>query len=173
MSEPTTHEFEHDGTAAEAGALLRSLGSDLERGEPLRFETDDGVVVVTPSDGVEVEVEIERAGDEVELEIELEWADDGTTVTGEDPDADDDTAGDGTDPDPDAESSLADLEDAPSKATFELFQDRAEEWRWRLRHDNGNIVADSGEGYDTVSGARNGLRSVRENAPGAPVERQD
>jgi len=31
--------------------------------------------------------------------------------------------------------------------TFELYQDRAGEYRWRLRHDNRNIIADSGEGY--------------------------
>jgi uncharacterized protein YegP (UPF0339 family) len=57
-----------------------------------------------------------------------------------------------------------------SKATFELFRDAAEEWRWRLRHDNGNIIADSGEGYVSKQGARNGLRSVKTNAPGAAVE---
>jgi glycerophosphoryl diester phosphodiesterase len=40
---------------------------------------------------------------------------------------------------------------------------------WRLVHDNGNIIADSGEGYATVQKARQGLRSVKENAPGADV----
>jgi len=163
MSEQTTHEFEHDGTAAEAGAMLRALGTDLERGEPLRFETEDGVVTVDPPAALELEVEIERAEGEVELELELEWDDEaGATVTTEGEVADD---GD--------EEPVTAVEDAPSKATFELFQDRAEEWRWRLRHDNGNIIADSGEGYGSITGARNGLRSVRENAPGAPAERQD
>ena len=159
MPEPTTHVFEHDGTAAEAGAMLRSLGTDLERGEPLRFETEDGVATVNPPAELELEVEIERVEDEVELEVELDWDDeaDATVTTGG---ADD-------------EEPLTTVEDAPSKATFELFQDRADEWRWRLRHDNGNIIADSGEGYGSISGARNGLRSVRENAPGAAVERED
>jgi len=32
-------------------------------------------------------------------------------------------------------------------ATFELYRDREGQYRWRLRHDNGNILADSGEGY--------------------------
>ncbi len=166
MSEPTTHELDHDGTAAEAGALLRSLGADLERGEPLRFETDDGVVTVDPPAELRLKVETERVDGEAELEVELGWEDaTGATVTTGDGPATDDADEAGT--------PLATVEDAPSKATFELFRDRADEWRWRLRHDNGNIIADSGEGYDSITGARNGLRSVRENAPGAPVERED
>lgn len=57
-----------------------------------------------------------------------------------------------------------------SKATFEVFRDRAGEWRWRLRHDNGNVIATSGQGYASRPGARNGLESVRRNAPGARIE---
>lgn len=30
---------------------------------------------------------------------------------------------------------------------FEYYEDKAGEWRWRLKHQNGNIVADSSEGY--------------------------
>jgi len=56
-----------------------------------------------------------------------------------------------------------------SDATFELYRDRAGQWRWRLRHDNGNIVADSGEGYANRADARNGIESVRRNAPDAEV----
>jgi uncharacterized protein YegP (UPF0339 family) len=56
-----------------------------------------------------------------------------------------------------------------SKATFELFEDSEGKHRWRLVHDNGNIIADSGEGYATAQKARQGLRSVKENAPGADV----
>ena len=57
----------------------------------------------------------------------------------------------------------------PSDATFELFEDREGEWRWRLRHDNGNVIADSGEGYTRKEKAIQGLRSVRRNAPDADV----
>jgi uncharacterized protein YegP (UPF0339 family) len=61
----------------------------------------------------------------------------------------------------------ADLpEEAPeppeSQATFEVFADAGEEYRWRLRHRNGNVLADSGEGYATASNARRALRGVRE-----------
>jgi uncharacterized protein YegP (UPF0339 family) len=42
----------------------------------------------------------------------------------------------------------------PRKSKFELYRDRKKEWRWRLVSSNGNIVADSSEGYrrrDTAS----------------------
>ena len=30
---------------------------------------------------------------------------------------------------------------------FEYYKDDNSEWRWRLRHTNGNILGDSSEGY--------------------------
>lgn len=54
---------------------------------------------------------------------------------------------------------------------FDLFKDKAEEWRWRLLAPNGEIIADSGEGYSSRAKARQGLTSVRRNAPHAPVDR--
>ena len=70
-----------------------------------------------------------------------------------------------------SEADVEPREDA--KATFELYEDRAGEWRWRLRHDNGNVIADSGEGYTTKANAKTGLRSVKRNAPAAPIEEVD
>lgn len=58
-------------------------------------------------------------------------------------------------------------------ATFEVYEDARGLWRWRLRHDNGNIIADSGEGYASRQGAENGIESVRSNAPDAPIEQVD
>ncbi len=55
-------------------------------------------------------------------------------------------------------------------ATFELYKDKAGEFRWRLIHENGNIIADSGEGYTTKANAINGMESVKENAAGAPMK---
>ena len=57
-----------------------------------------------------------------------------------------------------------------SNATFELYEDRADKWRWRLVHDNGNIIADSGQGYSSKRSAIQGIESVKANAPDAPVE---
>ncbi|MFB6108847.1 MAG: HVO_2922 family protein [Haloplanus sp.] len=56
-----------------------------------------------------------------------------------------------------------------SEATFEVFEDAAGEYRWHLRHDNGNIIADGGEGYATKQKAMQGIRSVKRNAPDAGV----
>jgi uncharacterized protein YegP (UPF0339 family) len=57
-----------------------------------------------------------------------------------------------------------------SKATFELYEDNEGKYRWRLRHDNGNIIADSGGGYASRQKAKQGIESVRNNAPEADVE---
>jgi len=57
-----------------------------------------------------------------------------------------------------------------SPAAFEIYEDAGEEWRWRLRHRNGNILADGGEGYNDRSAAREGIESVKRNAPGAELE---
>lgn len=56
-------------------------------------------------------------------------------------------------------------------ATFEVYADKGNQWRWRLRHSNGNIVADSAEGYSTEANCLNGIESVRSNAPTAPVKK--
>lgn len=62
----------------------------------------------------------------------------------------------------------ADVLDA-GPAAFEIYEDSAGEYRWRLRHRNGNIIADGGEGYSDRSGARDGIESVKRNAPNTEV----
>ena len=54
-------------------------------------------------------------------------------------------------------------------AKFELFADKAGQWRWRLRHTNGNIIADSGEGYASRQKCKQGIESVKQNAPDAEI----
>ncbi|GAA0288232.1 hypothetical protein GCM10009000_124260 [Halobacterium noricense] len=58
-------------------------------------------------------------------------------------------------------------------ATFEIYEDDIGQYRWRLVHTNGNIIADSGEGYASKQKARQGLNSVKENAPDADIEEVD
>ncbi len=58
----------------------------------------------------------------------------------------------------------------PSEPRFEVYEDNAGEWRWRLVAPNGEIIADSGEGYVTKQGARRGIDSVKRHAPAAAVE---
>jgi uncharacterized protein YegP (UPF0339 family) len=59
------------------------------------------------------------------------------------------------------------------QAAFELYEDSAGEYRWRLRHRNGNIVADSGEGYTSRSAAEDAINSVKRNAPNADEAERD
>jgi len=55
-------------------------------------------------------------------------------------------------------------EEHESQTTFELFEDKGGSYRWRLRHDNGNIVADSGEGYSRKRDAMQAIERVQEYA---------
>lgn len=56
-----------------------------------------------------------------------------------------------------------------AKATFEAYEDAEGKWRWRLVHENGNIIADSGEGYASRQKCEQRLQSVKANAPDASV----
>ncbi|MFA1610769.1 HVO_2922 family protein [Halobellus rubicundus] len=58
-------------------------------------------------------------------------------------------------------------------AKFELFEDRSGQYRWRLVHSNGNIIADSGEGYASKQKAKQGIESVKKNAPDAEVVEEE
>ena len=51
---------------------------------------------------------------------------------------------------------------------FEVYQDKAGEYRFRLKARNGEIIAVS-EGYKAKASCMNGIESVRKNAPDAPV----
>ena len=54
-------------------------------------------------------------------------------------------------------------------AKFVIYKDKTGEFRWRLTHTNGQVIADSGEGYTTKVNAMGGIKSVKENAPKATV----
>ena len=51
---------------------------------------------------------------------------------------------------------------------FEVYTDKAGEFRFRLKATNGQIIA-TGEGYKSKSGCMNGIESVKKNAPEADV----
>jgi len=141
MPEETIHESRRTRSRRAIASYLRRVASALGRGEPVPVDEEQSVTV-DPAAEPEFEVEIEREDDELSLELEMEW--------------------------PEAEGDLDTDADA-SKATFELYEDSAGEARWRLVHDNGNIIADSSEGYASKQKARQGLDSVKTNAPGAAV----
>jgi len=55
-------------------------------------------------------------------------------------------------------------------AKFEIYKDKSGEYRWKLVHTNGQVIANSGEGYKAKENAMNGIKSFKENAPAAAVD---
>lgn len=53
---------------------------------------------------------------------------------------------------------------------FHTYKDKADEWRWQLKAANGKVVADSGEGYSSLSDVRRAAQNVKENAGKAEVD---
>ncbi len=51
---------------------------------------------------------------------------------------------------------------------FEIYKDKAGEFRFRLKARNGEIIV-TGEGYASKDGCKNGIESIKKNAPEAKV----
>ena len=51
---------------------------------------------------------------------------------------------------------------------FEVYTDKAGEFRFRLKATNGQVIAVS-EGYKALAGCLNGIESVKKNAPDAAI----
>jgi len=144
MVEETIHESERKRSRRGIASYLRRLARALGRGERVAVDEDQTVTVDPPAD-TDFEVDVEREDDTVSVEIEMGWEEEEAGETVE-------------------------TEVVASKATFEVYEDSGGKWRWRLKHRNGNIIADSSEGYASKQKAKQGLESVRSNAPGAYVE---
>ena len=54
---------------------------------------------------------------------------------------------------------------------FEMYIDKAGEYRFRLKATNGQTIATS-EGYGAKAGCLNGIDSVKRNAPDAEIDEQ-
>jgi uncharacterized protein YegP (UPF0339 family) len=67
----------------------------------------------------------------------------------------------------------ADESQAKSSGTFEVYKDKAGEFRWRLKAGNGQNIASSGEGYSEKRGCLAGIESVKRNAPNAKIEEKE
>ena len=52
---------------------------------------------------------------------------------------------------------------------FEIYKDAAGKFRWRLKAPNGQIIASSGEAYESRDACKNGIQSVKTNAPKAEI----
>ncbi len=141
MAEETIHETDEKRSRRGIATFFRRLARRLDRGEKVPVN-DEQTVAFEPPAEADFEVEIEQEDGRIELEIEMEW---------------------------DEEDGAVDTDAAESKATFQVYEDKAEEYRWRLRHDNGNIIADGGEGYASKQKAKQGIDSVKANAAGGHV----
>ena len=51
---------------------------------------------------------------------------------------------------------------------YEVYQDKAGEYRFRLKARNGEIIA-TGEGYEKKASCLNGIDSIKRNAPDAEI----
>lgn len=52
---------------------------------------------------------------------------------------------------------------------FELYQDQAKQWRWRLKASNGQIVGNSGEGYHNKPDCEHAINLVKSTNAQTPV----
>lgn len=57
--------------------------------------------------------------------------------------------------------------------TFEIYADRAGEYRWRLRARNGELMAVSEEGFTRKSSCLNSIRRIQEEAANAEIKELD
>lgn len=60
-----------------------------------------------------------------------------------------------------------------SAIKFEVFKDKASEWRWNLKADNNKIIADSGEGYVNKQDCLAGVELVKGGTIAAAIEEHD
>lgn len=162
MAEANDYESDLTASREEIAGVLSGVADGILAGSLRLGDGEDTVTVTTPEE-LALEIELEAEDDELSLELELTW------------------------PAPEGEESgVAPIEDLPEEdsdlslpagaadasqalARFEVFRDQGEEWRWRLRHRNGNIIATSGEGYTRKHNAWKGLQSVMKNAPEAEL----
>lgn len=54
-------------------------------------------------------------------------------------------------------------------AEFEVYKDKAGEYRWRLQANNNEVVADSNEGYKAKNSCLSGIEVVKRIAAAAPI----
>jgi amphi-Trp domain-containing protein len=141
MAEETVHEEEAPRKRRGIASLFQRIADRLKRGETVAVDDEQSVALDVPAEP-ELDVEVSREDGDVSLELELGWPE---------------------------EDGAVETDVVESKATFEVFEDNAGDYRWRLVHRNGNIIADGGEGYASKQKATQGLESVTENAPGAYV----
>ena len=64
---------------------------------------------------------------------------------------------------PETEAAETEAAETKSSRAFEIYEDKAGQWRWRLRARNGELVAMSEQGFTTKAGVVRALDVVRRN----------
>lgn len=155
------YEFELTAGREEIAEVLNGVIDGVLAGA-IRLGSGEDAVSVSIPDDLALEIEFEDEAGELSLELELEWPASGEDAT--DPSTEDQPREAAEEP-----TLVSSADGSASLARFEVFRDRGEEWRWRLRHRNGNIIAISGEGYPRKHNAQKGLGSVIENSSAAEI----
>ncbi|MFC4543988.1 YegP family protein [Halosolutus amylolyticus] len=169
MSEPDPEfELEQAYDREELAVVVDEMAAALEGGHTLQLHTAERRLDVDVPDRLVADLRADRDDDAdpatAALELGLEWDDpDGSSVRVETVAADDPT-------DEPGEPIEGQSSGTDRTSRFEVYQDRADEWRWRLVHWNGNILADSGEGYTSRSNAKRAVRGVMRAVPTATIE---
>ncbi len=163
MVEANDYESELTASREEIAAVLNSVVDGIRAGSVRLGDGEDAITVALPAE-LALEIEFEAEDDELSLELELEWPspegeESGVSLHEDLPEEEGD----------ELSSPVGAADASQTLAQFEVFRDRDEEWRWRLRHRNGNIIATSGEGYTRKHNALKGLQSVMKNAPEAEL----
>jgi large subunit ribosomal protein L21 len=70
-------------------------------------------------------------------------------------------------PAPTAAEPKPDADEAKQSQSFEIYEDKAGQWRWRLRARNGEMIAMSEQGFTTKAGVVRALDVVRRNVAAA------
>ena len=141
MGDELIHEEQSSHKRRRLASFFRRFARRLRRGETVPIDENQNVAVEIPEESG-LKVELERGDGAVTLDLELEW---------------------------EAAMGAVETDVVASKARFEVYEDAGDEYRWRLVHENGNIIADGSEGYTSKRNARQGLESVRSHASGAYI----
>lgn len=72
-------------------------------------------------------------------------------------------------PDAPVEDQTSEGYETKKNPKFELYTDKAGEFRFRLNASNGENILSSGEGYTTKAAAENGIESVKKNAADSDI----
>jgi amphi-Trp domain-containing protein len=179
MSRSDDYERELTADRETVASVLHDVADGVRDGT-VRIDDGTDAVTVDIPDELVLELELETEDGQTSLELELEWpASDAADADGSSEADEDGDAGAGTDEQAgvddetraaEAEPAFVGAPDAPqSLARFEVYRDAAGEWRWRLRHRNGNVIATGGEGYTRKHNALKGLRSVMANSSEATI----